>query len=415
MATNNPLRESLEAVRQDLGAPTLESFLNMARWVAATMVFVAHLRNPLFLGYGDVPLSNRTLAMQAWYFLTGWHAEAVTVFFVLSGLLVAGAGMARVHSGKFDPSGYAIDRATRLFLPFIPALLIGYLLDLAGSRIFADVGFWNAAQPMIAQKVNSAPFASLLGLDVLVGNAVMLQNYVVPPLGSNQPLWSISAEFWFYAIFLLLVFAWFPSRSWALRLVAFACVAAVCTLLGVPFLVLLGLWCIGASIACIPRRRLRSPALAGLLFLAVLVVARTANSFFDVHAIYRELKNYAVALTFAYLVVCLRGRRYVWLERLAPANDFLAGFSFSLYLLHFPLMLFVLAVLHATGSFDAIATGFDPTDPRGLAAYMLTIAIVMALAWLFSLATERKTEPLRRLLKRRFMPSPHRPSPEALG
>lgn len=414
MATSHPLRESLEAVRRDLNAPTLESFLNMARWVAATMVFVGHLRNPLFLGYGDVPLSNRTLAVQAWYFLTGWHAEAVTVFFVLSGLLVAGAGMARANAGIFDPGGFAIDRATRLFLPFIPAVLIGYLLDLAGSRIFADVGFWNAAQPMIAQKVSSPPFASLLGVDVLLGNLLMLQSYVVPPLGSNQPLWSISAEFWFYAIFPLLVFAWLPSRSKAVRLLAFVCVAAVCTLLGVNFLVLLGLWCIGAAIACVPGRRIGPPGLAGLLFLGMLIVARAANSFFDANELYRELKNYAVALTFAYLVVCLRGRRYAWLEHLAPVNSFLAGFSFSLYLLHFPVMLFVLAVLHATGSFDAIASGFDPTDPRGLATYILTIAIVMTLAWLFSLGTERKTEGLRRLLKRRFIPSPCPPSPKAL-
>jgi peptidoglycan/LPS O-acetylase OafA/YrhL len=415
MATTHLPQQDEASLADDLRSPTLTSFLDMARWMAAAMVFVAHLRNPLFLGYGDVPATHRTLGIQAWYFLTGWHAEAVTVFFVLSGLLVGAAGIARVQSQKFDPYGYAIDRATRLFLPFIPALLLGYLLDVTGSRIFADVGFWNATQPMIAQKVNSPAFDTLLGFDVLAGNALMLQHYLVPPVGSNQPLWSISAEFWFYVLFLFLTLGFVLCRGAGSRFLVLLSVLAICALLGGKFLILLGLWVIGAAIGYAPPGRWRNPAAALLLFVAILVVSRTAQSFFDVNTVSRELKNYAVAFAFAYLVVCMRGRHFPWLERVARINGFLAGFSFSLYLLHFPLMLFVLGALHASGSFDAIATGFDPSDLKGIAIYLLTIGIVLAVSWLFSLGTEQRTESVRRALKRRWLPPAHHRPHEALN
>lgn len=395
-------RSIVASVAQDLRAPTLVSFLDMARWTAAALVFVAHLRNPLFLGYGDLSPEQRTPIVQAWYFVTGWHAEAVTVFFVLSGLLVGAAGLARWQDGKFRPADYAIDRVTRLYLPFLPALVLGFLLDLLGSHYLGSVGFWNHAHPLVAQKINSPPFDTLLGPDVLVGNALMLQHYLVPPLGSNQPLWTISAEFWFYAVFLLTLEAAGVARSRLARAAAVVAIGVLIGFLGTRFLVLLGLWGIGVAIAFAPPGRWRSLPAACLLFVAVLVAARVGQGLLDANSFYREGKNYAVALSFAFLVCAMRGRSFAWLQRLCRPNAFLAGFSYSVYLLHFPLMLFILGVLHATGRFPGIERGFAPQDAAGLAAYVLTIGLVFTICYLFSLATERNTERVRRALKRRL-------------
>ncbi len=86
------------------------------------MVFVGHLRNPLFFGFADLQPKDRTLLVKLWYFLTGLHAEAVIVFFVLSGLLVAGVGAERVMASSFDVKNYAIDRFSRLYVAFLPLL-----------------------------------------------------------------------------------------------------------------------------------------------------------------------------------------------------------------------------------------------------------------------------------------------------
>ncbi|NNU43675.1 acyltransferase family protein [Ramlibacter montanisoli] len=404
------LEHNLGTLAGDLRSPTLVSFLDLARWFAASLVFVAHLRNPLFLGYGQVPATDRTLGVQVWYFLTGWHAEAVTVFFVLSGLLVGGAGLARVQAGKFDPTGYALDRLTRLYLPFLPALLLGYAMDVVGSSLLHQVGFWDHSHPMIAQKVTAPPFASGLSPETLFGNILMVQHYLVAPAGSNQPLWTISGEFWFYAVFLLAVSAATLARTAGARLFAALLLVVAVGLLGAKFLVLLGLWCTGVAVALVPARRAGPPAIAAATLLLVLVAARLAQAQLDAFPLLREAKNYLVAISFAWLLVALRGRTYGWLERAAGLNAFLASFSFSLYLLHFPLMLFILALLHATGALPGIASGFNPTDPVGIAVYLLTIVLVYLFSWLFSLATERNTDAVRRLLKKRISVLAARPS-----
>lgn len=387
---------------EDLTSPTLVSFLDMARWVAAALVFVAHLRNPLFVGYTSIPPEQRALGIKAWYFVTGWHAEAVVVFFVLSGLLVGAAGLARVHQKRFQPGSYTVDRLTRLYVAFLPALFLGYFLDRIGASLFPLTGFWNHSHPMLAQKVNSAPFETLLSAGVLLGNIVMLQDYYVPPVGSNQPLWTISAEFWFYAVFLFVVLGVALARSAVARVGWFVAVAVVFLVLGTKFLSLLILWCIGAAIVFAPPRRTLPPSAAALIFLLVLVIARTQQSFFDADATARYLKNVSVAVAFAHLVVSLRGRSYLTMVRLAPLNAFLASFSYSLYLLHFPLMLFVLALLHATGWFPGISRGYLPAEPQGLVAYALTIIVVFWVTWLFSLGTEQRTHVVRRFLKSRL-------------
>lgn len=48
-------RQTAKALR----APTLISFVDMARWLAAMMVMLAHARNPLIIGYGELPASDQ--------------------------------------------------------------------------------------------------------------------------------------------------------------------------------------------------------------------------------------------------------------------------------------------------------------------------------------------------------------------
>jgi peptidoglycan/LPS O-acetylase OafA/YrhL len=242
----------------------------------------------------------------------------------------------------------------------------------------------------------------MLDPQTFAGNVLMLQDYFVTPLGSNQPLWTISAEFWFYAVFLSALGGYAIARTLPARRASLVPLAAILLLLGPKFLSLLLLWTIGVAIVVVPTRWALRPLFAGLIFLAVLLVARWQGSFFDLDANARYFKDLAVAISFAHLVIAMRGRRYAWLERVHATNAFMAGFSYSLYLLHFPLMLFLLGLLHATGWFPGIAHGYLPTEPAGLLAYALTIAAVFTLVWLFSLLTERRTLAVRRFLKSRL-------------
>ena len=64
--------------------------------------------------------ADRTPAIKAWYFMTGWGYEGVIVFFVLSGFLVGGLASAKASIGSFILTDYGIDRVTRIFVAFLP-------------------------------------------------------------------------------------------------------------------------------------------------------------------------------------------------------------------------------------------------------------------------------------------------------
>ncbi|GLK69700.1 acyltransferase family protein [Hansschlegelia plantiphila] len=185
----------------DVAAPTFTSFLNLARWSAAAMVFVGHLRNPMFLGYGDVATAERTVPVKLWYFVTGWHAEAVVVFFVLSGYLVGGLAVGKVQTGTWSFRDYSIDRVTRIYMAFLPALLLTAVLDVAGSTWFGAAGLYDNTQPMIQQKIATGAVTNYLNAETFGMNVLLLQHFLSPTFGSNYPLWTISAEFWFYFAF----------------------------------------------------------------------------------------------------------------------------------------------------------------------------------------------------------------------
>lgn len=389
-----------EILTQDLRNPTLISYLDLSRWLAAAIVFLGHLRGPLFLGYSDVPIESRTPWVKLWYFATGLHAEAVIVFFVLSGLLVAGVGATRVAEHTFDLRAYLIDRTSRLYIAFLPALLLCYMLDLIGSQNFREVGFWNHQHPMVAQKLQMPPFDSGMTVYELAANGLMLQHYWAKPLGSNQPLWTISTEFWFYMVFAgsaaLVMF-----HGWR-AVLASLLLAAIFAMLGSRFVIYLGCWLVGLGVVYVPRTKWLRPLPTIFAFGGLLFAVRLGQATFEESELLRTLKNYAVAIGFALTVSAIRGRRVWWLEITRRFHARLADFSYSLYLLHFPLMLFLLGALYHFRGFQTIGRGYDPTSTEGLGVYAFVIISVYAIAFLFSRGTEAHTASLRRFIKQRL-------------
>ncbi|GGD31880.1 acyltransferase family protein [Aureimonas glaciei] len=389
------------AALDDVRNPAFASFLDMARWMAAVIVLLGHLRDPLFLGYGAVAAADRTVPVMIWYFVTGWFGEAVIVFFVLSGYLVGGLSLGKMQGQRFDLRAYAIDRFTRLYLPFLPAVLLTVLLDAVGGSAFAAAGLYDGTQPMLAEKLRFGPLVALATPENFAGTLAMLQHFVLPPYGSNQPLWTIAAEFWFYVVFGCA--AWLTARGRAGgRVLPLVVLIAVFLLLGSRFPYYLGLWTIGMASALIPWRWLERPLPALALFLAVLVAARLNVALLQQGTFALPIRDYGVALAFAWLLVSMRGLRSPLLQRMAGFNRVVAGFSFSLYLVHFPLLLFLLGALHRTGWFPGIATGYAPTDPQGLLAYALVAAASLVFAWVFAQATEARTHSARTWLKTRL-------------
>lgn len=395
------------AVLRDVEHPGFIAFLDLARWTAAAIVFVSHLRAPLFVGRGGLAPNERNLLQEAWYFVTGWHSEAVIVFFVLSGFLVGGLGSAKVALGRFDARAYAIDRISRIYMAFLPALLLTVVLDTVAMTYFSGVGLHDNTHPVFKANVPQLDFQANTDAATFFQNLALLPT--MHPYGSNSPLWTIWLEFWFYGVFGLILCAALASK-WLTKLCLLLLAAILTWYAGSSFMVYGGLWLVGVAAAFVPWRRIERPWVSTLLFCAALVASRIAIDGTRTDELMRIGKNYLVAIAFAWVLVSMRQTRSMMLLRAAPINRFMADFSYSLYLIHYPVMLFLLCVLHAVG-FDGIATGYRPSEAAGLMAYGLTIVCVFVAAWGFSLLTERNTGWARRALRAALMPASVRIAP----
>jgi peptidoglycan/LPS O-acetylase OafA/YrhL len=175
--------------------------LDVLRGPAALLVLFGHWRNLLFKDFHEV--DNPGLIVKLLYLFTGAGHEAVMLFFVLSGCVIAHVIYGLHERGSWSWRGYLSARLTRLWIVLIPALLLTAVWDrigmwlAAGERsIYEGDGFGN---------ILNQPVAALSGPEVLFGNVFFLQRILVPTFGSNGPVWSISYEFVYYLAYPLLL------------------------------------------------------------------------------------------------------------------------------------------------------------------------------------------------------------------
>lgn len=136
-----------------------------------------------------------------------WMHEAVLLFFIISGFcihyrqasLLARPGAVEVRRIRswFGVRSYGLRRFRRLFPPLALALAATALFDLIGGWV-APAG---PLAPAAARYLADPSYAVM----TLVGNLLFQPSFLVPPFGLNGPLWSLAFEFWFYALYPLML------------------------------------------------------------------------------------------------------------------------------------------------------------------------------------------------------------------
>lgn len=301
--------------------------------------------------------------------------EAVTVFFVLSGYLVGGKTIERAIAGKFNGIAYAIDRATRIWLPLIPVVFFTWTVT-----------------ALRGEKVNWAEG---------IGNIFALQCVTVKPLFNNTSLWSLSYEIWFYIAALGFgVLLSSKGRRICLPLVLIALVAAVFLQLRVCFLFV---WIFGALSYFVRPARQRWWLLSGGLLLTtvggLLSALAVEVKSIDIQWLLplvpkRDFSQLLLGMGIALVIpvlVSLRPRR-PWLAQVDRYGTSLAAWSYSLYLIHRP-------VLQLWSQWHGFRP-FDRLNYEALAMYGVKIGSCLAMGFLFWLLFENQTDRLRRALKR---------------
>lgn len=386
-------------------SPELSAFLDLVRWLAALLVVSGHVRYLWCADYANV--QNKSLPIKIFYFATGFGSEAVMVFFVLSGFLVGGGALRKWYSGTYSSRDYFISRFSRIYTVLFPALVCGGLLDWIGLRYFNGTGIYTNS-PAYHTPLLNFYIASNLDWATFLANLANLQGILASHFGSNGPLWSLAYEWWYYCLFgLILEAAGKKSTDPAFWLLASGTLLASAALPAKLLLYML-VWGTGAWAATLDPKRLKlSPFAACVLFVSLLAGSRLFHILLDGYTdrlpgsmVIRFMPNLLLAAGFSLLIISLRGKTFTGIRSFA-FHKFMADFSYTVYLMHVPLLVLITAILSSN---YGVPFSVEPTFKVLLLLAVLILLIYVAL-YLFSLLTERFTPNVKDCLAGLFAPN----------
>ncbi|WP_131535929.1 acyltransferase family protein [Pedobacter nototheniae] len=353
--------------------------LDFIRWVAAFMVVSGHIRSILF---NDYSASIHNPIYKALYFVTGFGHQAVIVFFVLSGYLIGRSVVAQLKNGKFNLSNYLISRFSRIYIVLLPALILTWLVDKTGTFI-DQKGIYTSCDYITSLQKDPAGRLTILHF---LSSLTMLQNIWLPVLGSNGPLWSLSPEFWYYMIFPALAGIFFYRFNYKRFLISILIIFIFLYFSPLSVISYFLIWLCGLLAYFIKPQNL----IIRYLSLAAFGITLCYSRIYDLNF----TCELAIAVTLALALTTFDDH-----EKILKAkwfNQKMASFSYSLYLIHYPVGLFILIAI------DRFITPIVKIEMNfySLFLYLLTLIIIYFISYFFAKATEYKTSDLKKILIR---------------
>jgi peptidoglycan/LPS O-acetylase OafA/YrhL len=361
-------------------------YLDLIRGISAILVVMEHLSSRLFVGYGNV--ENPNVIVMILYLLNILGGPAVIIFFVLSGLFISRSVLKAISENKWSWKQYLINRLSRLYVVLIPALILTFILDSISVSYFGYEGFNTISENLLS----------------FIGNLFYLQNITVDVYGSNAPLWSLNYEFWYYMLFPILILLLLTKRNWNLKFIYLLAIVLIISLMNSRMDSYFAVWLIGTCVLLLPRINylIKSfiPILSFFLLLIIIPVrplVMTGRLFTNQWTEDLLLVDLLIGLAFGLFIYTMlhivsdkiRHVDYRWLNRVAKL---LAGFSFSLYLIHYPII--------NTVYYWGAQQGFSGLQPSVISVVIeiLLVTLICYIAYLFSKFTEAQTPIVRSLL-----------------
>lgn len=363
---NAVLRRWVEGV--DIDALDVKR-LDWWRGFSAIVVLVGHMTQLLWLHRFSNP--DHFLVVST---LSQW---AVMVFFFLSGFLIQYSIANNIaKNGTFSARQYLNARLWRLLPPLWFSLLLMLLVLAIFSRF--ELGGELAVR---------AVFVANNFVAALTFTNGMLPGFNTPSI--NGPLWSLAHEFWFYAVALVLVVS--ASIHWSLTLAIG--LSAVAFILVLPeFSMGLAVWGGGFLVGCIYRAgyfevvRQSKLALAALFAAIILLLVISILKIIPPWGWGKYLFGVIFGLSsFYWLSAAGSSVSSLWRLLMKVRFDRAASYTYTLYIVHFPLLILA-------------ATLLEPTLARygDWLRLLATVALLMALI-LFSERCAKVLENPRRL------------------
>jgi peptidoglycan/LPS O-acetylase OafA/YrhL len=349
----------------------LSLFLDVARGVAAFLVMAGHLRSFFFSTYADLNPEYHNIINYFLFFITRIGHECVILFFVLSGYLVGGNLLKSILEEKLLWKKYFTDRLIRMYVVFLPALLLGFILDTIRCSSLGDC-------------FQTTPFE----IETVLGNIFFLHTIAVPIFTSNVALWSLANELWYYLLFPLLLLPLIFKIHNIIRIISVVLILMISYTFMPQIIQLFPLWILGAVIRLVPPPIfLKKKIFLGLFYIFFFLSIGYSNIY---HTL---LGNYLVGIAFSLLILFHSVSTVINFRSIKRPATFLANISFSLYAIHLPIMFLLLALFQHITPFNErlINAGFTEWG-----FYLGLLLIIMILSFVFYQITEKHTYFIRK-------------------
>jgi peptidoglycan/LPS O-acetylase OafA/YrhL len=371
--------------------------LDLVRGLAALLVLSVHLRNMLFLDYPDAIRQGAWRLLAAPYVLTSGGHQAVVIFFVLSGYLVGGSVLRLLRQKRWRWSSYLTHRLVRLWIVLLPGLLLCWLWDSIGLRSHSLL--YHGIIPYY----ETGDISQLQTVKAFLGNWFFLQPMLTPTYGSDGSLWSLSYEFWYYLLFPLGLIALRRDFSWRTRGASLIGFALSAWFVRSKILPMFPVWLLGVSLTMVPAPRVGPSVrwIGAMVYLPLVFFFSRANF---------------LAPLFQDYIFALFSALFLWVmfsaqDRVNKASYFsrgsrwLSSFSYTLYVVHLPLVLLAASALMGTKRWLP--------DAKHLAEGAAVFVVVLAYSYGVALLTEYRTETVRQWVERRLGPAAGSAVPDA--
>ena len=341
-------------------------YLDVVRFTAACLVVLTH-----FIQFGMLPQAWKALAPDL-------GREAVIVFFVLSGYVIAFAADTKYQ----DAASYFIARASRLYSVALPVLLLALGLDCIGIYLL------NGSYTHLYQYEK---FYFYLPFHLLFLGEVW--TLAERPFTAD-PYWSLSFEAWYYVWFASL----FYFSGWR-RALFFLAVAVI---VGYQHWILFPIWLSGVCLYLVRDKYHLTVCVAriGMALTASAVILFEYSGFDDwLWRLGREtwpfpnlpqgstdqyLLDYVICLCATCHLFCARQAKLNFSPRVSAIIKNLASYTFTLYLIH--------TVVMASWKNNFV---YDNNNYRHLALLVMLIATATLL---LGQLTEKKRQSFQRAI-----------------
>lgn len=343
-------------------------FLNFLRWISALIVTFGHV---YLFWINPTSAVNRSVFESALFFLSSLRGGAVIIFFGISGFLIGGGISV---SDPFSIKSYLISRLSRIYSVLMPALILTLLLDFSG-RTFFD-----------AQVYGQHWVSGVFGVDypdkhrslINLLAPILAIPYFVAPYGSNGALWSLAYEMLFYIVAPICFFRGFLFKTPFFPVVLFFILFYL--VFGLDSAIYWFYWCLGAILRKFTASKTQVIELIFISIFVFVLVIFVDGFLMHTNQISRLPLFIGIFLFFFSPFV-------VSLNFLSNFSRFFSGFSFSLYVIHMPLMYFLGSI---ASNYRLLTIGGNEFSLYGLLAVFVIILISLFVSFLFSLIFEQK-------------------------